>query len=128
MNTPSGSAAPAVPDARTAMPLKIAFALMGLQGRLRLFEGVIEGLLERGHRVHVLFEEDEWRGQVEREWRDRMARFPGFSEETVRALDSDRWAGTATRLHCATKYVRDRLSQLGTQIAAGMPSDWATST
>src|SRR5262245_35093012 len=106
MSTPSGSAAPAAPDARTAASLKIVFAFMGLQGRLRLFEGVIEGLLDRRHRVHVLLEGDEGRARIKREWRHRRARYPGSSEETVRALDSDRWAGTATRLHCATEYVR----------------------
>jgi hypothetical protein len=63
MLTPPGSAAPAFPGPRAESPLKIVFAFTGLQGRLRLFESVIEGLLERGHQVHVL-EEDEWRGRV----------------------------------------------------------------
>jgi hypothetical protein len=102
----SGSAAPAVPGARPAAPLKIVFAFMGLQGRLRFFDAVIEGLVERGHRVHVVLEQDGWGSGVERAWRDRMAEKPGFSEETVSALDADRWAGTATRLHCAAEYVR----------------------
>ena len=105
MTTARASTAAAV-EARTERPLQIVFAFMGLQGRLRFFDAVIEGLLDRGHHVHVVLEQDSWGAGIERAWRDRMAQKSGFSEETVSALDADRWAGTAARLQCAAEYVR----------------------
>jgi len=70
-------------EARTERPLQILFAFMGLHGRLRFFDAVIEGLVERGHQVHVVLESDGWGDGVERAWRDRMAQKAGFSEEVV---------------------------------------------
>src|SRR5262245_7250472 len=49
-------------------PLRIVFVFMTLFARLRLFGSVIEGLLDRGHSVHVLIEDDSEHGRVEQDW------------------------------------------------------------
>ena len=51
---PEGAARPG----EAAAPLRIVFVFMTLFARLRLFGSVIEALIERGHSVHVLIEDD----------------------------------------------------------------------
>ena len=76
---------PARPE-ESAAPLRIVFVFMTLFARLRLFGSVIEGLLDRGHSVHVLIEDDSEHGEVEEAWLRRMESRPGFSlEVTARA-------------------------------------------
>ena len=84
---PEGAARPD----QSAAPLRIVFVFMTLFARLRLFGSVIEGLLDRGHSVHVLIEDDSEHGEVEQEWLRQMEGSPGFSWEVRRALRSDRW-------------------------------------
>ena len=90
----------------SAAPLRIVFVFMTLFARLRLFGSVIEGLLERGHAVHVLIEDDSEHGEVEQGWLRQMEGRPGFSWEVRRALRPDRWYWPAVSLRRASEFVR----------------------
>jgi hypothetical protein len=99
---PEGAARPD----QSAAPLRIVFIFMTLFARLRLFGSVIEGLLERGHSVHVLIEDDSEHGEVEQGWLRQMEGRPGFSWEVRRALRPDRWYWPAVSLRRASEFVR----------------------
>ena len=96
----------AVTLAETVRPLRIVFVFMTLFARLRLFGSVIEGLLDRGHSVHLVVEDDSEHGEVEEAWLATVRDRPGFSIEVTAALRSDRWFWPATTLRRASEYVR----------------------
>jgi len=58
LTTTGQASAAQVVETPTARPLRIVFAFTGLQGRLRFRDAVIEGLVERGHHVHVVLEQE----------------------------------------------------------------------
>src|ERR1044071_4527216 len=95
----------AVTLAGTVRPLRIVFVFMTLFARLRLFGSVIEGLLDRGHSVHLIVEDDSEHGEVEEAWLATVRDRPGFSIEVTAALRSDRWFCPATTLRRAADYV-----------------------
>ncbi len=73
-------------------------------GYVRLFDPVIRGLLERGHRVHLLHERDKYT-EHERAWLRDLEQQPGFSWSLTDTLYHDRWAGLANVLRRTTDYV-----------------------
>ena len=89
-----------------ARPLRIVFVFMTLFARLRLFGSVIEALLDRGHSVHIVVEDDSEHGPVEEAWLASIRDRPGFSLEVTPALRSDRWYWPAVTLRRAAEYVR----------------------
>ena len=76
-------------------------------GYVRLFDPVIRGLLERGHRVHLLHEREKYTEQ-ELGWLRELEQQPGFSWSLTDALYHDRWAGLANVLRRTTDYVHFR--------------------
>ncbi|MCP9485409.1 MAG: hypothetical protein MSC30_06090 [Gaiellaceae bacterium MAG52_C11] len=86
-----------------AEELRIALLLRSL-GYVRLFDPVIQGLLERGHRVHLLHERDEYTDR-EAAWLHGLEAQPGFTWSVTSALYRDRWAGMANFLRRFTDYV-----------------------
>ena len=86
--------------------LRVVFLLRSL-GYVRLFDPVIRGLLERGHRVHLLHEREKYTEQ-ELGWLRELEQQPGFSWSLTDALYHDRWAGLANVLRRTTDYVHFR--------------------
>ena len=76
-------------------------------GYVRLFDPVIRGLLERGHRVHLLHEREKYTEQ-ELGWLRALEQQPGFSWSLTDTLYHDRWAGLANVLRRTTDYVHFR--------------------
>jgi hypothetical protein len=71
--------------------LRVVLFLYSL-GYLRLFDSVIQALLERGHAVHLLLERDFGRTQ-ESEWLEKMARHPQFTFAYTDSIKRERlWA------------------------------------
>jgi len=73
-------------------------------GYVRLFDPVVRGLLERGHRVHLLHERDKYT-EKERAWLRDLEQQDGFSWSLTDALYHDRWAGVANVLRRTSDYV-----------------------
>jgi len=95
--------------------LRVVLLLRSL-GYIRLFDPVIRGLLERGHRVHLLHERDKYT-EHERAWLRDLEQQPGFSWSLTDALYHDRWAGLANVLRRTTDYVHFR----GPEFAGASP-------
>lgn len=88
----------------TRRPLRLLFFLHSL-GYVRFFDPVIRELLERGHRVHLVFERDDHE-PGEQEWLTAMERHERFSAALTQALKYDVWRHFAVGLRSATDLAR----------------------
>jgi hypothetical protein len=95
--------------------LRVVLLLRSL-GYVRLFDPVVRGLLERGHRVHLMHERDKYTEQ-ELAWLRALEQQPGFSWSLTDALYHDRWAGLANVLRRTTDFVHFR----GPEFAGASP-------
>lgn len=84
-------------------PLRIV-VLFRFLGYVRLFDGLVRTLLERGHHVHLLYEREIWTAE-ERAWLDELERHPRFSSALTDALRRDRSYVLGARLRRVSDYV-----------------------
>lgn len=102
----SGIAAAHGPGADARAPVRILFVVRSLRGYLRFFEQVMELMVERGHRLHLLLETVEDEGTRERRWLAAMEAHEGFTWEVRGVLRDDRWFKPAKAVREAVDYVR----------------------
>lgn len=88
----------------TGAPLRVLFFLHSL-GYLRFFDPVLQELLDRGHRVHLLFERDDHEANEE-VWLAEMERRRGFTWSLTHTLKYDTWRHFAMRIRSATDAAR----------------------
>ena len=84
--------------------LRVLFFLHSL-GYLRFFDPVLQELLARGHRVHLLFERDDHEPSEEA-WLARMEARTGFTWSLTQTLKYDTWRHYAMRIRSATDAIR----------------------
>jgi hypothetical protein len=87
-------------------PLRVLFFMEHLGRYLRFFDSVIRELLDRGHRVHLVFEREEGApGPLEQAWLRRMEAHPRFGWEHTDAWRRDPWFRVARPVRGALDYV-----------------------
>jgi hypothetical protein len=87
-------------------PLRILFFMEYLGRYLRFFDSVIREMLERGHRVHLVFEREEGAPRpFEKAWLRRMERHPLFHSSSSQAWRRDPWFRAARPVRGALDYV-----------------------
>lgn len=74
-------------------------------GYIRFFDGVVRGLLGRGHEVHLLLERAQ-HDPGEQAWLDELAATQGFTWSTTNALREGEWGKLGTSLRRTSDYVR----------------------
>lgn len=82
-----------------------ALLVLNSLGYIRFFDGVVRGLLERGHDVHLLLERTQ-HDPGEQAWLDELGATPGFTWSTTNALREGEWGKLGTSLRRTSDYVR----------------------
>ena len=90
---------------RLERPLTVLFIMRNLTGYLRFFASSLELLVERGHMIRLLIEDDR-HTHVEQAWLDRMRANPNFTAEVADHFGPSRWSRSGREIRRSLNYVR----------------------